>query len=71
MREVGSTLGILGVIGVVMGILTALTVTPAFISSGLALGEVALTVAFWWGLAALLLLASIASGIASWGSSTE
>ncbi len=68
MRAVALSFGILGIICIVLGILTAVAVAPAFISSGLAIGEVALTGAFWWGLAGLLLLAAITFGLVSWGS---
>jgi hypothetical protein len=67
MRVVALVFGILGVIGIVMGILTAVEVAPAFISGGPTFGTVAYTSAFWWGLAALLLLTSIAFSIGSWG----
>ena len=56
-------LGSLGGVCTVMGILTALEILPTFISGAQLVGALGITTAFWWGLAAILLLGSIAAAI--------
>ena len=48
----------------VVGIITALEVLPTFINGEESIGPIAATTAFWWGLAVLLLLGSIAIAVA-------
>ena len=50
-----------------LGILTAFGALPAFIEAEEAIGPIAATTAFMWGLAALFFLASIASGMGGGG----
>ncbi len=57
-------IGLLGGMCGVTGILTALEVAPTIINGEEAIGPIAATTAFWWGLAGILLLASIAVAIA-------
>ena len=60
MRILALALSVLGGICVVVGIFTAIEILPPFISgTGLA-GSYATTTLFFWGLAALFLLGSIA-----------
>ncbi len=56
-------LGSLGGVCTVLGILTALEILPAFISRAELIGAMGTTTAFWWGLAAILLLGSIAAAV--------
>ncbi len=63
------TLTLAGGICTLLGILTAFGALPAFIKAEEAIGPVAGTTAFIWGLAALFFLASIASSMGSGGSS--
>ncbi len=57
-------LGILGGLCTVMGILTAVEISPALTAGGTAIGPVVYTTAGWAGLAVLLLLGCIAALIA-------
>lgn len=54
-------LGLAGGICALLGVLTAFEALPTFIAAEEAIGPVAGTTAFMWGLAALLFLASIAA----------
>jgi len=65
MKTTAITLAITGFLCAVMGVLTALEVTPALISGMLSLSDRAVTAIFWWGLAFLVLLTSIAFGVLS------
>jgi hypothetical protein len=65
MAEVALALFLLGGVCGVLGILAALEIVPAFIQAVLVLGPVAATTAFFWGLAGLLVLTSIAAGVIS------
>jgi len=56
-------LGILGGACGILGILTAVEVLQGFISGGGLLGSTVTTTGFWWGLAGLLILASIAVSV--------
>ncbi len=56
-------IGLLGGACGVAGILTALEVAPTIIEAEEAIGPIAASTAFWWGLAAILLLASIAIAV--------
>jgi hypothetical protein len=56
-------LGLIGGICGLLGIFTALDLLPAFIKAEEAIGPIAATTAFFWGLAALLFLASIAVSV--------
>jgi hypothetical protein len=61
------TLTLVGGVCTLLGILTALGALPAFIEAEEAIGAVAGTTAFMWGLAALFFLASIASSMSGGG----
>jgi len=61
------TLGILGGLCTIAGILTALEQIPTFIRSMEMIGAVGTTTAFLWGLAGLLFLASIAAAVGNKG----
>lgn len=54
-----------------LGIVTALDLLPTFIKAEEAIGPVTATTAFFWGLAALLFLASIAVSVGRNDSSYE
>jgi hypothetical protein len=56
-------LGVLGGICGILGILSAVEVLPGFISGTEVLGSMVTTTGFWWGLAGLLILASIATSV--------
>jgi hypothetical protein len=56
-------LGLLGGIFGLLGVLTAVRVLPAFIEAEEAIGEVAGTTAFFWGIAVIMLLGSIALSV--------
>ena len=60
-------LGLAGGICAVLGIVTALDLLPTFIEAEGAIGPIAATTAFFWGLAALLFLASIAVSVGGGG----
>ena len=64
-------LGLTGGICGLLGIVTALDLLPTFIKAEEAIGPVAATTAFFWGLAALLMLASIAVSVSRGSSSYE
>ena len=61
-------LGLIGGICGLLGIFTALDLLPAFIKAEEAIGPIAATTAFFWGLAALLFLASITVSVGRGGS---
>ena len=61
-------LGLAGGICSLLGIITALDLLPAFIKAEEAIGPIAATTAFFWGMAALLFLASIAISVGRGGS---
>ena len=63
------TLILAGGICTLLGILTAFGALPAFIKAEEAIGPIAGTTAFMWGLAVLFFLASIASNMSGGGSS--
>jgi len=64
-------LGLLGSIFGMLGILTAVRVLPAFIQAEEAIGPVAGTTAFFWGLAVIMLLGSIAISVSQRSSPFE
>jgi len=55
--------GLAGGVCALLGIFTAVEVLPAFISGSTLVGSHATTTAFFWGLAVILLLASIATAV--------
>jgi hypothetical protein len=63
MATLSLILGLLGGISGVVGILTAVRVLPTFIKVEEAIGPVAGTTAFFWGLAVIMLLGSIAISV--------
>jgi uncharacterized membrane protein YedE/YeeE len=63
MGIVSLLLGLLGGLCGILGMLTFLGAIPPFIPDELAIGEYVATTAFWWGLAGLLLLGSIAVSV--------
>ena len=63
MGIVSLILGLLGGACGVLGILTALEVMPRFIEAEASIGPIAATTGFFWGLAVMLLLGSIAAGV--------
>lgn len=56
-------LGLLGGIFGLLGIFTAVEILPTFIKAEEAIGPVAGTTAFFWGLATIMLLGSIAISV--------
>ncbi|MBC8477142.1 MAG: hypothetical protein H8D49_02250 [Dehalococcoidia bacterium] len=64
-------LGLAGGICSLLGIVTALDLLPTFIKTEEAIGPIAATTAFFWGLAALLFLASIAVSVGHSGDSYD
>ena len=56
-------LGVLGGVCTVLGILTAVEVLPGLIKGSELFGTNVTTTAFFWGLAALLLLSCIAAAV--------
>ena len=54
---------ILGGICGILGILSAVEVMPGFITGTEVFGSMVTTTGFWWGLAGLLILASIAASV--------
>jgi len=62
-------LGLAGGICGLLGIVTALDLLPTFIQGEGAIGPIAATTAFFWGLAALLLLGCIAISVGGGGGS--
>ena len=56
-------LGLLGGIFGLLGIFTAVGILPTFIRTEEAIGPVAGTTAFFWGLAVIMLLGSIAISV--------
>jgi len=64
-------LGLAGGICGLLGMVTALDLLPAFIKAEEAIGPIAATTAFFWGLAVLFLLASIAVSVGSGGNSYD
>ena len=56
-------LGLVGGLCGIIGMLTFLGAIPPFIPDELAIGEYVATTAFWWGLAILMLLGSIAISV--------
>jgi len=65
MGLVALVLGLAGGICGILGIVTALDLLPTFVQGEEAIGPVAATTAFLWGLAALFMLASIAVSVGS------
>lgn len=65
---VKTILGVLSGICTVLGILAAIGILPSFISGSALVGSAGTTMVFFWSLAALLLLATIAVAVArsSW-----
>jgi hypothetical protein len=63
MKTTAITLAITGFICAVMGALTALEVMPGLVVGTLSLSDRTVTALFWWGLAFLVLLTSIAFGV--------
>lgn len=64
-------LGLLGGIFGLLGIFTAVGVLPTFIRAEEAIGPVAGTTAFLWGLAVIMLLSSIAISVSQRSSPFE
>ncbi|HEY91630.1 MAG TPA: hypothetical protein G4O07_07320 [Dehalococcoidia bacterium] len=64
-------LGLAGGICCLLGIFSALDLLPTFIKAEEAIGPIAATTAFFWGLAALMFLASIAVSVGRGGNSYE
>lgn len=64
-------LGLAGGICGLLGIVTALDLLPAFIKAEEGIGPIAATTAFFWGLAALLFLASITVSVGRGGDSYD
>ena len=62
-------LGLAGAICGLLGIVTALDLLPTFIAAEEAIGPIAATTAFFWGLAVLFLLGSIAVSVGGGGGS--
>jgi len=56
-------LGLAGGMCAIFGLLTAVELLPTFVQGGELLGPVVFGTIFWWGLAVILLLASIALAI--------
>ena len=67
MKMISLSFSILGASSIVMAVLTALKIAPAFVGETMITGATASTTAFWGGLAILLLLAGIAFGVISGG----
>ena len=65
MKMMALTLSILGSLCIIMVVLTATEISPAFISEMAGLGATATTTLFWGVLAALLCLAGISFGVLS------
>jgi hypothetical protein len=70
MKIASITCTVIGLLGALMAVLTALEVSPGFVDFGIGFGELGidavtatLTTAFWGGLSVLMLLAAIALGI--------
>jgi hypothetical protein len=70
MKIASITCTVIGLLGALMAVLTALEVSPGFVDFGIGFGELGidaitaiLTTAFWGGLSVLMLLAAIALGV--------
>ena len=63
MKLTSLSFSITGILCIIMAILTALEISPAFISSTNNLSTAFTTTIFWGGLAALLLLSGISFGV--------
>ena len=63
MTIIALILGLIGGVFALLGIFTALEILPSFISGSTLIGEHITTTAFFWGLAVILLLASIAAAV--------
>ena len=71
MGIVSMILGLLGGVCGLLGMLTFLGAIPTFIPLEGAIGPYAATTAFWWGIAVLLLLGSIAISVSQRPSSYD
>jgi hypothetical protein len=71
MGIVSLTLGLLGGLCGILGMLTFLGAIPTFIPVEEAIGPYVATTAFWWGLAGLMLLGSIAISVSQRPSSYD
>lgn len=71
MGIVSMILGLLGGVCGILGMLTFLGVIPTFIPLEGAIGPYAATTIFWWGLAILMLLGSIAISVSQRPSSYD
>ncbi|UCB42245.1 MAG: hypothetical protein JSV77_07165 [Dehalococcoidales bacterium] len=63
MAIISMVLGIAGALCGILGMLTMLGALPTFIPLEEAIGPYVATTAFWWGLAGLMLLGSIAISV--------
>jgi hypothetical protein len=71
MAMLSLVLGLLGGLFGLLGIFTAVRVLPTFIEAEEAIGPVAGTTAFFWGLAVIMLLGSIAISVSQRSSPFE
>jgi hypothetical protein len=71
MATLSLILGLLGGLFGLLGIFTAVEVLPTFIKAEEAIGPVAATTAFLWGLAVIMLLGSIAISVSQRSSPFE
>jgi hypothetical protein len=71
MAMVSLILGLLGGIFGLLGVFTAVGVLPAFIQAEEAIGPIWGTTAFFWGLAVIMLLGSIAISVSQRSSPFE
>ncbi len=71
MAVLSLVLGLAGGICSLLGMVTALDLLPPFIKAEEAIGPIAGTTAFFWGLAALMFLASIAVSVGRGGNSYD
>ncbi len=71
MAIVSLVLGLLGGIFGLLGIFTAVGVLPAFIEAEEAIGPIWGTTAFFWGLAVIMLIGSIAISVSQRSSPFE
>ena len=67
MKLVSLSFSILGILCIIMAALTALEVSPSFMSETMEFGATFTTTLFWGGLAGLLFLAGISFGVIASG----
>ncbi|MDD4874404.1 MAG: hypothetical protein PHE15_05450 [Dehalococcoidales bacterium] len=63
MKGLSATFSTIGVLCILMTIFTVFEISPAFLESGMGIGEVMVTAIFWIVLSILMLLTGIAFGV--------